>query len=127
MKILIINAGSSSLKYQFMESEGGEVFAKGLCERIGIALSGGADLVLELPTPWACAPAERFAQGGVAVLEAAGVVTWAAPTLGRASGSMALPCFFSARRYSTARVFWGPTGEAGGFCGRWWSGRSCPF
>ena len=36
MKILIINAGSSSLKYQFMESEGGEVFAKGLCERIGI-------------------------------------------------------------------------------------------
>ena len=36
MKILVINAGSSSLKYQFMESEGGEVFAKGLCERIGI-------------------------------------------------------------------------------------------
>ena len=36
MKILIINAGSSSLKYQFMESEGGQVFAKGLCERIGI-------------------------------------------------------------------------------------------
>ena len=32
MKILIINAGSSSLKYQFMESDGGEVFAKGLCE-----------------------------------------------------------------------------------------------
>ena len=31
MKILVINAGSSSLKYQFMESEGGEVFAKGLC------------------------------------------------------------------------------------------------
>ena len=36
MKILVINAGSSSLKYQFMESEGGQVFAKGLCERIGI-------------------------------------------------------------------------------------------
>ena len=36
MKILIINAGSSSLKYQFMESEGGQVYAKGLCERIGI-------------------------------------------------------------------------------------------
>jgi len=36
MKILIINAGSSSLKYQLMESEGGQVFAKGLCERIGI-------------------------------------------------------------------------------------------
>lgn len=36
MKILVINAGSSSLKYQFMDSESGEVFAKGLCERIGI-------------------------------------------------------------------------------------------
>lgn len=36
MKILVINAGSSSLKYQFMDSDSGEVFAKGLCERIGI-------------------------------------------------------------------------------------------
>ena len=36
MKILIINAGSSSLKYQFMDSGSGEVYAKGLCERIGI-------------------------------------------------------------------------------------------
>ncbi len=36
MKILIINAGSSSVKYQFMDSDSGEVFAKGLCERIGI-------------------------------------------------------------------------------------------
>ncbi len=36
MKILVINAGSSSLKYQFMDSESGEVFAKGVCERIGI-------------------------------------------------------------------------------------------
>lgn len=36
MKILIINAGSSSLKYQLMESEGALVLAKGNCERIGI-------------------------------------------------------------------------------------------
>ncbi len=36
MKILVINAGSSSLKYQFMDSDTHEVFAKGLCERIGI-------------------------------------------------------------------------------------------
>ena len=36
MKILVINAGSSSLKYQFMDSESGYVIAKGLCERIGI-------------------------------------------------------------------------------------------
>lgn len=36
MKILVINAGSSSLKYQLMRSEDGHVYAKGLCERIGI-------------------------------------------------------------------------------------------
>ena len=36
MNILIINAGSSSLKYQLMDPETGVVSAKGLCERIGI-------------------------------------------------------------------------------------------
>ncbi len=36
MKILVINAGSSSLKYQLMDSDSGYVIAKGLCERIGI-------------------------------------------------------------------------------------------
>ncbi len=36
MKILVINAGSSSLKYQLIDMETEEVLAKGLCERIGI-------------------------------------------------------------------------------------------
>ena len=36
MKILVINAGSSSLKYQFIDMDNKEVLAKGLCERIGI-------------------------------------------------------------------------------------------
>jgi acetate kinase len=37
MKILVINAGgSSSLKYQLMDPDTGVVYAKGLCERIGI-------------------------------------------------------------------------------------------
>ena len=36
MNILIINAGSSSLKYQLMDPDTGIVSAKGLCERIGI-------------------------------------------------------------------------------------------
>ena len=36
MNILIINAGSSSLKYQLMDPETGSVAAKGLCERIYI-------------------------------------------------------------------------------------------
>lgn len=36
MKILVINCGSSSLKYQLIDSESEKVLAKGLCERIGI-------------------------------------------------------------------------------------------
>ena len=36
MKILVINAGSSSLKYQLFEMPEGKVLAKGLCECIGI-------------------------------------------------------------------------------------------
>ena len=43
--------------------------------RAAAALRGGADLVLELPTPWSAAGAERFAQGGVGILAATGVVT----------------------------------------------------
>ncbi|MBQ2819869.1 MAG: acetate kinase [Clostridia bacterium] len=36
MKVLVINAGSSSLKYQLLDMPQGTVLAKGLCERIGI-------------------------------------------------------------------------------------------
>lgn len=36
MKILVINAGSSSLKYQLLDPDTKDVLAKGLCERIGI-------------------------------------------------------------------------------------------
>ena len=36
MKILVINAGSSSLKYQLIDMETEQLMAKGLCERIGI-------------------------------------------------------------------------------------------
>ena len=36
MKILVVNAGSSSLKYQLFDMDNSEVLAKGLCERIGI-------------------------------------------------------------------------------------------
>lgn len=35
MKILVVNAGSSSLKYQLIDMENENVLAKGLCERIG--------------------------------------------------------------------------------------------
>lgn len=36
MKVLVINAGSSSLKYQLIDMDSVTVMAKGLCERIGI-------------------------------------------------------------------------------------------
>lgn len=42
--------------------------------RAGMALAGGADLVLELPTVWATASAEGFARGAVSILAATGVV-----------------------------------------------------
>ncbi|MBQ2932496.1 MAG: acetate kinase [Clostridia bacterium] len=54
MKILVINAGSSSLKYQLIDMETEQVLAKGLCERIGIEGSklnhtpdGGEKVVIE--------------------------------------------------------------------------------
>lgn len=43
--------------------------------RAEMAVSCGADLVLELPTVWAMSTAERFAQGGVELLTRTGVVT----------------------------------------------------
>ena len=36
MNVLVINCGSSSLKYQLIDSDTEDVLAKGLCERIGI-------------------------------------------------------------------------------------------
>ena len=57
MKVLIINCGSSSLKYQIIDSETEQVQAKGLCERIGIdgrliyQPAGGEKEVTEAPMP----------------------------------------------------------------------------
>lgn len=42
--------------------------------RARLALMGGADLVLELPTVWAMSSAESFAQGAIDLMEATGVV-----------------------------------------------------
>lgn len=46
MKILVINCGSSSLKYQLIDMERETVTAKGLCERIGIE---GSKLTHKVP------------------------------------------------------------------------------
>ena len=56
MNVLVINCGSSSLKYQLIESDAEKVLAKGLCERIGISGSaithqpaGGDKVKTEVP------------------------------------------------------------------------------
>ncbi len=56
MNILVINAGSSSLKYQLMNPETGDVSAKGLCERIGIDgrlthNANGNKITMDIPMP----------------------------------------------------------------------------
>lgn len=43
--------------------------------RTETALRAGHELVFELPAPFACAPAERFARGAVSVIAALGIVT----------------------------------------------------
>ena len=42
MKILVVNAGSSSLKYQLFDMSNGSVMAKGICEKIGINATSGS-------------------------------------------------------------------------------------
>ena len=56
MNVLVINAGSSSLKYQLMNPETGDVSAKGLCERIYIDgrlthKVGDSKVVKDIPMP----------------------------------------------------------------------------
>ena len=57
MKILVVNCGSSSLKYQLIDSESEKVLAVGLCERIGIdgrlnhTPAGGEKVVIEDALP----------------------------------------------------------------------------
>ena len=57
MNILVINCGSSSLKYQLINAETENVLAKGLCERIGIdgrlvyTPAGGAKEISDLAMP----------------------------------------------------------------------------
>ena len=58
MKILVLNCGSSSLKYQLIDMENEHVLTKGLCERIGIdgsvlthKVPGKDNYVVETPMP----------------------------------------------------------------------------
>ena len=57
MNVLVVNAGSSSLKYQLIDSKTEKVLAKGLCERIGIdgriehKLPDGRKMTKDAPMP----------------------------------------------------------------------------
>lgn len=57
MKIFVVNAGSSSLKYQLIDMENEKVLAKGLCERIGVSgaishkAADGRNYSAETPMP----------------------------------------------------------------------------
>ncbi len=56
MKVLVINCGSSSLKYQLLNMPEGNILAKGICERIGIdgqltQNSNGAKNIWQIPMP----------------------------------------------------------------------------
>jgi len=57
MKILVVNAGSSSLKYQLFDMETGDILAKGICERIAIdgkithKLPDGRKIEMDLDMP----------------------------------------------------------------------------
>ncbi|MCI8594877.1 MAG: nucleotidyltransferase family protein [Oscillospiraceae bacterium] len=56
-------------------------------KRAALSLAGGADLILELPTPCAAASAQRFARGAVGLLSATGLVDVLA--FGSESGDLA--------------------------------------
>ena len=57
MKIFVVNAGSSSLKYQLIDMDNEQVLAKGLCERIGVTgaishkAADGREYKAETPMP----------------------------------------------------------------------------
>ncbi len=56
MKVLVINAGSSSLKYQLIEMDGEKLIAKGICDRIGTSgliehKANGKKIEKEVPMP----------------------------------------------------------------------------
>lgn len=77
--------------------------------RAEMAVRGGADLVLELPTPWAMATAETFARGGVQMLAMAGCDTLAfgsesgeGPAIEKAAEVLLSPAFEDALRKELA-------------------------
>ena len=85
MKILIVNAGSSSLKYQLGDMDGEKIMAKGLVERIGIA---GSNLVHKYGVD--CGSKKKYEQAiGIAILNPLGIT----------SGFSSSPAIFDTHSY----------------------------
>ena len=63
------------LRHERLLYPAGSFAALSKTARAEMAVRCGADLVLELPTPWAMSPAETFARGGVRLLALAGADT----------------------------------------------------
>ena len=53
MKVLVVNAGSSSLKYQLFDMDTETVLAKGICERIGTGSPAGEPVPMRSQIPFA--------------------------------------------------------------------------
>lgn len=80
----------------------GEAAALDKWSRTQLALKNGADLVLELPLPWAVSGAERFALGGVALLHALGCTDelWFGSECGEAGALMQIAAYLSSPGFS---------------------------
>ena len=66
MLVLVINSGSSSLKYQVRDVEAGSVLAEGLVEKIGMGTGGEGDGEIEGPRDHAEATAAVVSHPSVA-------------------------------------------------------------
>ena len=78
--------------------------------RAKAAVESGVDLVLELPLPWATGSAERFADGGIRILEATGVVlSYICPLMYMnnppCKSMRVMTCSNKLRTYTTARYY----------------------
>ena len=72
-------------------------------DRAGLAVKAGADLVLELPTPFSCAAAEVYASGAVSLLDQLGVVDEL--SFGSSMGDIESIALLTEASLSTTRIY----------------------
>ena len=72
-------------------------------DRAGLAVKAGADLVLELPTPFSCAAAEVYASGAVSLLDQLGIVDEL--SFGSSMGDIESIALLTEASLSTTRIY----------------------